>query len=318
MSYPRRQPIPLSSDQLEACRDAASRGRYESRFVFDVMPYTGLKKFEFLHLKEDWIIWGDGDALGENNIDVIDVPREDECINVNWDATPPETITKSGVCRDCREKNRDKFVSHGESADRQIPVAQPCAKLELRRWFRDLGHDGVPWDPRGLTRLVTQIGEQAGLDRTVKPMDLTLTFLLVAAERGNFNRDELAEMTHFYKRQGTFNNVLRQSTADFDFSLTVPDVLTCISRLQPTYISEIADHLDIHISTSHNWIHQLIQEGLIVEVADEAQNYHQSCNLYKLADGVDPEQSLPCPNENCNQTFLNFGTRTQHINHIHE
>lgn len=148
-------------------------------------------------------------------------------------------------------------------------------------------------------------------------MDLSVTFIRIAAERGNFTRDDIAEMTGRYKRQGTFNNILRESSADFDFNLTVPEVLTSINKHQPTSITELTDVLDISLNTAHDWIHQLVEEGLIQE---SQANHSLPANsiVYELCRDVGPSQKLPCRNPNCDRRFFNFGTRTQHREHVHE
>lgn len=312
----RQQPIPLSQEQLSKCRDAAFKGPYGAKFVFDVIPYTGLKKNEFLHLREDWILWGDGDALNNDRPIVIDIPPEAECRHITWKNSRAETEPKPGLCSNCEKKGRSRWKSYGEVSVRQVPVAQPCAKKELRRWFRQLNYNAVPWCGSSLNYLIDRTATNTNLNREVKPMDLTVTFVLVAAERGDFTRDEIAEMSGRYKKQGTFNNILRQSSADFGFSLTVPEVLAYINECQPISITKMSKQLDIAMNTAYEWVHQLEEEGLIKE-SQADHDLHPDNIIYELSSGVEPNDKLHCPIETCDRRFFNFGTRTQHVEQIH-
>lgn len=312
-----RQPVPLSQSQLRECREAAVKTRYGAKFVFDVIPFTGLRKSEFLHLRTDWIIWGDGDALNTERVDVIDIPPEAECRHITWKANPPETEPKPGPCKLCQDAGRERWKSHGETPVRQVPVFQSDTQRELRRWFRDLGYDAVPWDPRGLNRLIDDTVAKTNLDREVKPMDLTVTFILIAAERGNFTREEIAEMAGRYKRQGTFNSILRQSSADFDFDLTVPDILTYIDEQQPISLTAMSEDLNISSGAAHSWVHQLVDEGFI-QKSQADHEYPANSIVYELVSGVDPDEKLECPDSTCSQDFFNFNTRTQHYEQVHE
>lgn len=331
----------LNSDELDTLIATAESMLTAAKFVFSVIPYTGLTTDEFLHLREDWIYWRDAEAF-DGSCPEIHIPARDTCENIKWSPKPPEYTSKEHSCHFCRQNGEtDGFEAHSQmrqsadksdrelSASRPIPVKSDRAETELRRWFHTKDMAGVPWTRSSVCQLVQSVANKSPVDGNITYPTLRWTFVWILAESGA-SKKAIAEYSHTtgnYSRrlsgdqEGIARTILEESSTEYDFQTMAIDRLRTIRKIEPATSSELQEAHGTHKATENESINTLLEEGLILEAGlRETPGIGRSPMQYRVHPEIDPIEAggIPCKRESCDRTFLSLQARNKHCNQIHD
>lgn len=303
-----------------------------ARFIFSVVPYTGIAEDEFLHLRDDWIYWRDASAFNDRPPE-IHIPATDTCHNLKWDGYPPSYRKKSGSCKQCRNKGTtNNFEVTGRNngqteksaarltRERVIPVRSNRAESELRRWFKTLDRPGVPWSANALSHIIQEVSDNSSVEGNVGYPTLRYTFIHILAESGVSKKDILkySPVHSFSQRRERVNkprDILEDSSTEYDFVIKTIDRLQTIEKIGPVTRSDLAEFYDHDISTENAAMKRLRKEGLITSIGQRNKPNTSGANptLFDIHPDFDPSDGLSCPKEDCNRTFNTIRGRRGHI-----
>lgn len=309
----------LGRTELEVYKKTARKlTGSEAEFPFTIIPYTGLTPQEFLHLREDWILWGNGDALEEDRPPVIRIPERADCRNLRWDPNPPYYVRRDTPCNLCEEYGgTDQWECDGESNARDIPVIQPEAQVELERWFQTLSYDGVPYTYGGLESLVRRVRKRSPLNHEFGFTTLRHTFIHICAEQG-VEKDLLRQIIPHERIQGSVRSILADSSTDYDVEITVKERLPEIQNQEPVTAVQLAEALDTGPRNERQWLNSLEEIGIVESVGKvETAKLGRNPTGYRLAEDATVDARIPCSHPTCSREFLTFRGLSNHETTVH-
>jgi len=313
---------PLTKSQLTIYTDTAEAIRsVEAAFPFRVVPYTGLTMGEFLHLRPKWIKWGSGDALSQTNAPVIEIPSEAPCRHIIWDPNAPHTTQREGQCSYCQNMDGDDGVwrNRGEGATRQVPVFQPIAQKALRRWFKTLNRNGVPFSQSGLHYLFEAIESSAPLDREISYSALRYTFIRICGEQG-LKKEQITEINPFYRIRKKPREILQNTSTNYTFEFPPGKKLLFIKDEQPITAKKLANYTGNTADTELNFLQNGVELGFLTEDGRYLVNgpggrpeIH-----FVLNDHIEPVGNIPCPVVECDCSYRQLNALSRHLKSAHE
>jgi hypothetical protein len=309
-------PTPLTKEELSICTDVArDLLAREATLPFAIVPYTGLTKSELLHLKPDWIHWGNGDALGSDRPPVIEVPPSSECQNLKWDKYPPHYRSKPGVCRLCEIDSRDKWKAAGENRLRSIPVIQPIAQKTLRRWFQTHSRDGVPYGANSLLQITTKVSRRAPIDRKVRYADLVYTFMHICAEQG-LEKETIFQISPTIPHHPKITNILRKSSTDYDIEIRTIDRLRTLRLIEPATINELSEEMGTQRDAEKMALQRFVENEIAVKTGVRTSDQYKPVT-YAVNPELEIDEGIPCPRPNCDERFPTLRGRSVHQTRSH-
>lgn len=152
--------------------------------------HTGIRNGAFCHSRPSFLT--DDRIMGKP---VVRIPYRQDCIggvgSVGKGNPDGENLHDRGEpCFKCR-KNRDgHWEPKTDNSPRPVPVMEEEVYELFEHWFAN--HEQIPMLHGAVATRVEQVGEEAGIDRDVKPHDLRHTYGTMLARMG-FGAHAIAE-----------------------------------------------------------------------------------------------------------------------------
>lgn len=308
---------PHSREEINIMIEVAQHFKaYEADLPFRIIPFTGLSGSEFVHLRENWINWNDHDEFCKDQPPIIRIPRTDQCRNLKWHPKPPITKQKSRSCRNCQNYGKtNNWESRGHTDVRSIPVLEPIAEQALRRWFKTLGHNGVPGSVNHMSYLTKRVEQESSINRRINLTTLQHTFPHICAEQG-LAKEDILDITYYSQVTDSLRAILANSSTEYKFHLDTIDRIRMLKKIQPASASDLAEVTGKAYTTESENLRRLAQLNLLEIV--ERTGHTNKLILYKVSEDVDVEHGLLCPRNGCDRYFSTLKGRSLHISMGHD
>lgn len=169
---------PLTPNQRERFRAAASEGSPYERLAGLVQLDTGLRRDTFAHMRD---LNGDKWYRKAASPPVIHVPAQDEC-KVGYGQKGIKSTRGEDLCSSCTDRGEHYWVPKTESAVRRVWVHEEDTQEAIENWFTL--HDTVS-SPQKVNRAINKIAERAEFRRNLTPHNLRQTYGSRLAEQGH-------------------------------------------------------------------------------------------------------------------------------------
>lgn len=214
---------PLSPDQLDAVIEAASNLSYRHRLISGIVPYTGLTRSEFCHLRSEWVdafpTWDDPDYL------MIHVPEISKCVGTcRVKPSGRDVERQDDPCCRCRPDGLwTPLAGRGKSRERSIRVEAGTAIKKLLLRVRSQG--SLPFTPSSnFYKWLDELAGTAGLSRRFGFKALRRTYGTILIRNG-FDSDLVADLmgySHKYKTRPLFEAI--DESPDWDEGSNPPSI----------------------------------------------------------------------------------------------
>lgn len=182
---------PLERDQIGPFDQAAQEmGNDLTELTARGLLHTGFRNGEFCHSRTSFL--SDGRIMGKP---VVRIPHREDCTggvgSIGKGNPGGQNLHDRGEpCHKCRTKRDGYWAPKTKNSPRPVPVMEEEVYKLFADWFAN--HEQIPILHGAVATRVKRVGQEADIDREVKPHDLRHTYGTMLARMG-FDAHSIAE-----------------------------------------------------------------------------------------------------------------------------